>query len=149
MGDYIQVLALIVAGIILLWLGYSLFFGPMSPLYNKWNPWKKFENWGKDNKKGTPGEPQVCPICSTKLAKGEQVKTLAFPSLSGGSDRLMYIRGCITCLDRKKARRCPVCEKGLSLEDYLVCRMFERSKSRNHIHVLGCNHCKNMGKLAR
>jgi hypothetical protein len=147
MGDYIQVLALIVAGILLFWFGYSLFFGPMSPFYPGWFPWSK---WGKkENDKGTPGDPQVCPICSFKLDKGEKVKTLAFPSMSGGRDRMMYIRGCYTCLNNNVQRRCPVCGIELGLDDYLVARMFERSNTRNHIHVLGCNHCKNMGTLLR
>jgi len=147
MGDYIQVLALIVAGIILFWFGYSLFLGPLSPFYPGWFPWTK---WGKKaSDKGVPGDPQVCPICSMKLDRGEQVKTLAFPSLSGGRDRLMYIRGCFTCLNRKVQRRCPICGLVLGLEDYLVCRMFERSTHRSHVHVLGCNHCKNTGTLAR
>jgi hypothetical protein len=147
MGDYIQLLALIIAGILLFWFGYKLFFGPGSPFYPGWLPWSK---WGKKKDyKGQPGDPQVCPICSMRLDKGDLVKSLAFPSLTGGSDRLMYIRGCFTCLERDVPRRCPICGLALGIEDYLVSRMFERSNSRNHIHVLGCNHCKNMGKLAR
>jgi hypothetical protein len=147
MGDYIQALALIIAGILLFWFGYSLFFGTLSPFYPGWFPWSK---WGKKkNYKGQPGDPQVCPICSMKLDRGELVKSLAFPSISGGSDRLMYIRGCFTCLERDVPRHCPVCGLELSLDDYLVSRMFERPNSRNHVHVLGCNRCKNMGTLAR
>ena len=147
MGDYIQILTLIVAGILLFWFGYSLFLGPWSPFYPGWFPWSK---WGKKaSDKGTPGDPQVCPICSMKLDRGELVKSLAFPSMSGGRDRLMYIRGCYTCLNTNIARRCPICGLELGFEDYLVCRMFERPNNRNHVHVLGCNHCKNMGTLAK
>jgi hypothetical protein len=147
MGDYIQVLALIVAGILLFWFGYSMFFGPLSPFYPGWFPWSK---WGKKaDYKGTPGDPQVCPICSSKLARGEHVKTLVFPSMSGGRDRLTYIKGCLTCLNNNVQRRCPVCGIELGLDDYLVSRMFERTNTRSHIHVFGCNHCKNMGTLAK
>jgi hypothetical protein len=148
MGDYLQILAITVIGIILLWTGYTLFFGPMSPFYPGWSLWR---NWGKKKKKDKegPGDPQVCPICSIRLDKGDLVKSLAFPSLTGGRDRLMYIRGCFTCLERDVPRRCPVCGLELSLEDYLVSRMFDRPNNRSHVHVLGCNHCKNMGKLMK
>jgi hypothetical protein len=147
MGDFIQILALIVAGILLFWFGYSLFLGSLSPFYPGRFPWTK---WGKKaSDRGEPGDPQVCPICSMKLDRGELVKSIAFPSLSGGRDRLMYIRGCYTCLNRNIPRRCPVCGLELGLDDYLVCRMFERLNNRSHVHVMGCNRCKNMGTLAR
>jgi len=147
MGDFLQVLTLIIAGVLLFWFGYSLFLGPLSPSYSGWFPWTK---WGKKaDDRGEPGDPQVCPVCSMKLERGESIKTLAFPSLSGGRDRLMYIRGCYSCLNKKVPRRCPVCGLELSIDDYLVCRMFERPNNRNHVHVMGCNRCKNMGTLAR
>jgi hypothetical protein len=147
MGDFVQVLALIVAGVLLFWFGYSLFFGPWSPFYPGWFPWSK---WGKKaSDRGVPGDPRVCPVCSYKLDRGENVKTFAFPSMSGGKDRLMYIRGCHTCLNNNVSRRCPVCGIELGLDDYLVSRMYERPNTRNHIHVIGCNHCKNTGMLAK
>jgi len=147
MGDYIQVLVLIIIGIILFWFGYSLFFGPRSPFYPGWYPWSK---WGKKpDGKGSPGDPQVCPVCSMRLDKGDLVKSLAFPYASGAKDRLMYIRGCFTCLEKDVPRRCPVCGLELSMEDYLVARIFDRPHNRSHVHVLGCNHCKNMGKLMK
>jgi hypothetical protein len=149
MGEYIKILVLIVAGIILLWFCYSLLLGPKSLFHSGWFPWKKLKKKKKTDYKGKPGDPQVCPICSMKLEKGELVKSLAFPPKTGGKDRLMYIRGCFTCLERSVPRRCPVCGLELSLEDYLVSRMFERANNRNHVHVLGCNHCKNMGTLIR
>jgi len=147
MGDLIKTLALIIAGILLFWFCYSLFFGSKSPFSSGWFSFRK--NKKKKNQKGEPGDPQVCPICSMKLDRGDLVKSLAFPSMTGGKDRLMYIRGCFTCLNTNVPRRCPVCGVELSLEDYLVARMFERPNNRNHVHVLGCNHCKNMGTLIR
>jgi hypothetical protein len=148
MGDFVQVLLLVITGILLFWFGYSIFFGPNSPFYPGWYPWSK---WGKKkpNGKGMPGDPQVCPVCSHKLDKGELVKSVAFPAATGGKDRLIYIRGCFVCLVRGVPRRCPVCGQDLSLEDYLVARMFDRPKKRSHVHVLGCNHCKNMGKMLK
>jgi len=137
MGVYIQILSLVIVGIVLLWLGYSIFLGPISPFYPHWLPWGK-----KKTAKGQPGDPQVCPLCSMKLLKGDLVKTLAYPSISGGRDRLMYIRGCISCLENDLPRRCPICGVPLSTDDYLVSRMFERRHQKNHVHVLGCNHCR-------
>ena len=147
MGSYIQVFILILAGIVLLWFGYSLFFSSISPFYPgglSWKSWKK-----KGDNKGVVGDPQVCPVCSIKLVKGEVVKSIAFPSISGGRDRLMYISGCFSCLNNRLPRRCPVCGSNLGIRDYLISRMFERSNRRNHVHVLGCNQCRKMGNLAR
>jgi len=138
MGDFIQILALVIAGIVLLWIGYSLFFGKASPFY----PY--FFKKKQENLRGKPGDPQVCPICSMKLVKGDLVKSFAFPS-GGGTDRLMYIKGCFSCLEHDIPRRCPVCGKSMTLEDYLIARMFERPNRKNHIHVLGCNHCRGTG----
>jgi len=146
-GIFIQTFGLVLCGIALLWFGYMIFLSPLSPFYPGGFPWRKW--WKKKNVIGTPGDPQVCPICSIKLDRGELVKTVAFPSLSGGRDRLMYIRGCFTCMERDVPRRCPVCGTEMGLDDYLICRMFERNSGRNHVHVLGCNHCKKTGTLAR
>jgi len=146
LGIFVQTLALVVSGIVLLWFGYTLFFSPISPFY----PGGLFSGWGKKkNIRGEPGDPQVCPICSYRLDRGDLVKSLAFPSMTGGKDRLMYIRGCFTCLEKDVPRRCPVCGEDLSVNDYLISRMFERPNRRNHVHVVGCNHCKRMGALVR
>jgi len=145
MGAYIQILALVVAAIILLWLGYSLFLGPLSPFHSGWLPWKNRKK--NENNKGEPGDPQVCPLCSVKLYRGELVKSMAFPSITGGKDRLMYIRGCFSCLENNLPRKCPVCGNALNISDYLISRMFERPNNRNHVHVLGCNQCRKRGIL--
>jgi hypothetical protein len=136
MGDYIQILLLVVVGIILLWIGYCIFFGKMSPFY----PFFFLKK--NKNLRGKPGDPQVCPICSMRLTKGELVQSMAFPSFSGSKDRIMHIRGCSSCLENDIPRRCPVCKRILSVTDYLIARLFERSNRKNHIHVLGCNYCR-------
>jgi hypothetical protein len=153
MGTFIQILALIIAGIILLWVGYTIFLSPLSPFYKK----RILQKNSKKNAQGTPGEPQVCPVCLTKLYKGELVKSVAFPSISGGRDRLMHIRGCVTCLkteeeqigqniqSSKILRKCPICKSNLSMDDFLISRMFERVGRNNHVHVLGCNTCRPVG----
>jgi uncharacterized protein YbaR (Trm112 family) len=151
MGAYLQILALIIIGIVLLWFGYIIFFGSFSPM--------KFDKQGKQKKNpfkhtskppsGEPGDGQVCPVCSTRLDMGELVKSHAFPSITGGKDRLMYIQGCTFCLEENMRRRCPVCKGDLDYEDYLISRMFDRPMKRKHVHVLGCNHCKTKLKPAK
>ena len=138
MREYFQILLFIITGVLLLWIGYSLLIGRMSPFYPfgfGWIRWKK-------PKKGIIGFPQVCPLCSIKLLKGQRLKSEAFPSANGGIYRLMYIHGCKSCLEAGLPRRCPICGIDLNVKDFLVARMFERSRRKNHVHVLGCNHCK-------
>ena len=138
MGNFIYVLSLVTIGVALLWFGYALIIGKiLGRLNNKVNPGRQEKNRGN-----SPGDPQVCPICSSKLIKGDFVKTLAFPSLTGGKDRFMHIRGCMYCLEGNFERRCPVCHKTLGNNDILLARMFERTFRRSHVHVLGCSLCK-------
>ena len=145
MDLFFQIFSLVVAGIILLWIGYSLLIGKLSPFYPGWFPWGKWKKKA-ESYKGTPGDPQVCPVCSTKMFRGRLVKTVAFPSVTGGADRLMYIRGCKSCLEHDLPRKCPICGISLYPEDHLVARMYERPRQLNHVHVLGCNHCRKTGK---
>ena len=139
MGDTLQTLLFVIVGIILLYIGYSLFFGKKSPFYLGFGLKKK-----KDDFRGKPGDPMVCPVCSLKLEKGDLVKTIAFPAAKS-SDRLMYIRGCPVCIEGSIPRKCPVCKAKMTAADYLVSRMFERRSRKNHIHVIGCSHCKKLG----
>ena len=143
MGKYIQVLALITIGVMLLWFGYTLLIGQFAGIRLSWLK-RKQEKTGRT---GSPGDPQVCPVCSVRLNKGYLVKSHAFPSLTGGRDRLMHIRGCVYCMNGERERRCPVCGSTLAHNDILIARMFERSPQRNHVHVLGCSQCKRVGKL--
>ncbi|MCL2758691.1 MAG: hypothetical protein FWD22_00545 [Treponema sp.] len=136
MGDILYLLLLTICGIILVWIGSFLFFGPVSPIY-------PFLPWSKKNKKfkGRPGDAKVCPVCSIIMVKGDLVKTIAFPS-AGSIDRLMYIKGCYSCIENDLPRKCPICGAKMSLDDFLVARFFERPYEKNHVHVLGCNQCK-------
>jgi hypothetical protein len=137
MEKYIHIFLLIICGIVLLWFGHFLFFGKPS-LFYPGLPWSK-----KKKFRGTPGEPQVCPVCSILMSKGDLLKTAVFPPKNPDSiDRTMHIKGCHSCLNNGVPRRCPVCKADLSVDDFLVARMFERPFSKNHVHVLGCNHCR-------
>ena len=139
MGQYIQALFLVVIAVILLWFGYTLFFSIGAPDSGYRSERKK--RGLRPRELSFPGAPQTCPVCSAKLNDGELVKSLAFPSLNGGKDRLMYIKGCIYCLNGEQSRICPVCGNNLQEEEILICRMFERP-NRPHVHVLGCSRCR-------
>ena len=141
MGDYLQILALVTIGSALLWFGYSLFFGPFGPFHLARLGGFRRKRRCK-SKSGKPGDPQVCPVCAAVLRRGELVSSHAYPSISGGRDRLMHIQGCYYCLAKERPRRCPVCRSNLRDSDYLISRMFERPRHRNHVHVLGCSRCK-------
>ncbi|MCL2878666.1 MAG: hypothetical protein FWF29_00340 [Treponema sp.] len=148
---YIEILIFIIIGIILLWFGFSLFIGQLTGIHRHWQKWQKTKRARQQH--GEPGDPQVCPVCSTKLGKGYLVKSQAFPSLNGGQDRLMYIRGCIYCINGDLPRVCPVCGMALTQNDFLIARMFERpdlpggAHQKNHVHVNGCSRCKRLGGL--
>ncbi|MDR3166847.1 MAG: hypothetical protein LBT93_02800 [Treponema sp.] len=138
MGVYIQAFFFVMISLFLLWFGYTLFFR----LGNKSSA-RTGEKRGAMTKTvstGVPGSPQTCPVCSARLEKGESVKSTAFPSFTG-KDRMMYIRGCLYCLDGGRDRCCPVCGTLLHHDEILIARMFERP-GRSHVHVLGCSRCR-------
>ena len=141
MQGLVQIFAFIIIGVVLVWFGYNLFFG----LGTKNRRANRFEKVSMQEQSGkgsaTPGEPQVCPICSSKL-DGDLVRTLAYPSITGGKDRLMHIRGCMYCIEGNFERYCPVCSAPLAVNEVLVARMFDRPHHRPHVHVLGCIYCR-------
>ena len=144
MGSYIQILVFVTMGVALLWFGYTLVIGQLAGIRLHWlnRPKRRPPRRGT----GEPGEPQVCPVCSARLEKGQLVKSHAFPSLTGGRDRFMHIRGCVFCLEGGRQRICPVCGAALGYKDILIARMFERPRRRSHVHVLGCSRCRKVGK---
>ena len=139
MKDILEVFIFVVIGIFLLWFGYTLFFA-MGPGGGKRLRRRNIKPRGE----GVPGDPQTCPVCSGKLQGGELVSSLAFPSLNGGKDRFMHIRGCIFCLRGDRERLCPVCGAILEGDEILICRLFDRGLRRSHVHVLGCSQCKSL-----
>jgi hypothetical protein len=138
MENFIRILACILIGTVLLWFGYTLFrwAGTRMPAGGLRRRRRR-----KAPAESYPGAPQTCPVCSAKLAPKELVKSSAFPSLTGGKDRLMHIRGCVYCLNGERERVCPVCGAHLEAKDILIARIFERPR-RAHVHVLGCNKCR-------
>jgi len=136
MSGIIQILIYIIIGVVLFWFGYNLFFGHRSPFY-PYLPWNK-----KRIIMNKPGDPQTCPVCTMKMVKGDLVKTIAYAGSSQSKDRIVHIKGCVSCLEKNLPRRCPICRAKLSVSDYLISRMFERNYQKNHIHILGCNKCR-------
>jgi len=137
MVSNLQLLLWVIVGIICLWFGYYLFFGPLSPFYPSlpWSKQKKF--------KGNPGEAKVCPVCTMLMLKGDLLKTVVFPPKRPEDlDRIMHIKGCFSCLNNNVPRRCPICKAKLTVKDFLVARMFKRKTGKDHVHVLGCNRCR-------
>ena len=141
MGQFFQVLVFLVIGVVLLWFGYTLFFTVGIPAWGGL-AFRKRRNSFKPRGTGMPGDPQTCPVCSAKLIEGELVSSAAFPSLNGGKDRFMHIRGCVYCLHGDRDRVCPVCGLVLRDEEILISRLFERPGRRAHVHVLGCTKCR-------
>ena len=123
----------------MLWFGYTLFFSIGIPGFSRFGLRKK------KRKTGTPGDPQICPVCSAKLMEGELVSSAAFPSLNGGKDRFMHIKGCLYCLRGDRDRVCPVCGIILKGKEILIARLFERPGRKSHVHVLGCSRCRRAG----
>ena len=139
MRQFFEVLFFLIVGTALLWFGYTLFFSTSVPALGGY--FRRRRNL-RPRSEGMPGAPQTCPVCSAKLSDGELVSSEAFPSLNGGKDRLMHIRGCIYCLRGDRDRVCPVCGIALKENEILISRLFERRGRRSHVHVIGCSRCK-------
>ena len=142
MKQFFEVLIFIITGTALLWFGYTLFFSIGIP---GWISLPRRQR--KPRKTGMPGEPHICPVCSAKLKEGELVNSAAFPSLNGGKDRFMHIRGCLYCLRGNRDRVCPVCGVVLKENEILISRLFERPGRKSHVHVLGCTKCRRAGRM--
>jgi len=146
MKQFFEVLVFAFIGVILLWFGYTLFFTLGIPVFGGLGRKGSRRRSLKPSGESTPGDPQTCPVCSAKLRPGELVSSSAFPSINGGKDRFMHIRGCIYCLQEfGRERICPVCGTILRTNEILISRLYERPGKRSHVHVIGCTRCKGPG----
>ena len=95
--------------------------------------------WRKGRKSEEKTRP--CPLCGSRLKKGERVRTVVLP---GKADTLAEVYGCKYCFcERPTAVRiCPVCLKPVPKDGYVIGRMF---RERRHLHVLGCTQCRMRG----
>jgi len=170
MDSNLKLLLYIIIGLLLMWVGYKLYF----TFFKKENMKKqglkspngapgsgaKSGSGGASGSDGAPGSGakpplkknkdtedsgglMLCPICLFKMDNSEMIKTTAFPPMTPDSkDRLMHIHGCVYCMGGKRERICPVCGKTISVKDFLIARIFDRSVRRSHVHVLGCTQCR-------
>ena len=147
MKQLIEVFLFLLIGVVLLWFGYTLFVTVGIPSFGRGlfsGGFGRKRRAPKPRAESRPGEPQTCPVCSAKLSGGELVSSVAFPSLNGGKDRFMHIRGCLYCIGGDRDRVCPVCGALLRGNEILICRLFERPGYRSHVHVLGCTGCRGL-----
>ena len=150
MIQFLVILTFVIIGVALLWLGLTLFNRFNSTNRGQGSKEIQVNNDGqqevpkpKAKVSSGDGDPnRTCPVCSSKLSKGELVNSAAFPSTNGGEDRVMHIRGCVYCLSGDCKRVCPVCGAVLEKNEILIARLYERVGRRTHIHVIGCTRCK-------
>ena len=152
MREFLEILIFATMGVFLLWFGYTLFFGiglagsSAGRSSGSWGWAFRRNRSPKPSSERSPGDPQTCPVCSAKLDNTDLVSSLAFPSLNGGKDRFMHIKGCMYCLVGDRQRVCPVCLVYLQGDDILISRLFERLGRKPHVHVLGCTSCRGRGR---
>jgi len=124
------VLALVVAGLLLLVLGRRKPPRPETVVAPATPP-------------GPSGPKQPCPLCGSVLAVGERVHSVVYATTT---DKLMEISGCPHCRPPATLKRlCPVCKKELRPNDVVTARVFERkgeTGAKTHVHVLGCPRCR-------
>ena len=167
MDSNLKLLLFIIIGLLLMWIGYKLFFtffknkGDDQDLKSSDGASGSGAKSGSGGASGSIGAPgsgakppkykgtedsgglMICPLCLFRMDNSEMIKTTAFPPMTpDAKDRLMHIHGCVYCMDGKRERICPVCGKAISVKDFLVARIFDRSIRRSHVHVLGCTQCR-------
>lgn len=85
-----------------------------------------------------------CPLCNTPLLKGENLVSKVYRPMNV-NDQLCTIYGCPHCYPKCKpniTRTCPVCHKTVGQENYLISRLFNKTKSgKKHIIINGCGNC--------
>ena len=96
---------------------------------------------GRIPRRSAVGASRTCPVCGSPLEPGERVHSKVF---APKGDRIMHIYGCPRCWPSNAVhvRACPVCEREVPREGYLVARLFERPGGAKHVHVLGCSGCR-------
>ena len=126
-------------GAILLWLFWLLMYRPIAERKERQSPRFVRDSTPEVREKGVGV--RKCPVCGESLAPGAMVKSKVFQRKGG--DQMMQVFGCPYCWpDNTEYRRiCPVCEKVIPRNGYLVARYFSSPK-RRHVHVLGCSGCR-------
>ncbi|HEB11287.1 MAG TPA: hypothetical protein ENI06_08760 [Spirochaetales bacterium] len=83
---------------------------------------------------------QPCPLCGSLLARGDRIRSIAYP---GRGEKIVHILGCPKCYPEndKIKRTCPVCRNILPPSGFMIGRMWE-TQGKKHLHVTGCSMCK-------
>jgi hypothetical protein len=84
-----------------------------------------------------------CPLCSTPLAKNEDMFSRIYRPMNT-PDQRMTVHGCPHCYPRPEPgvkRVCPVCGKEVPLEGELIARLFNRTEGKKHVMITGCSVC--------
>ncbi|WP_407427144.1 hypothetical protein [Treponema sp.] len=84
-----------------------------------------------------------CPLCSTPLAKNEDMFSRIYRPMTT-HDQRMTVHGCPHCYPRPEPgvkRMCPVCGKEVPLEGELIARLFNRTEGKKHVMITGCTVC--------
>lgn len=139
MNDLVFAALLASIGAFLLWLFWALVYSPYAARKERASPRFVPDARGELREKGVGA--RSCPVCGERLGPGALVKSKVYKS--SGSDKVMYIYGCPYCWPENSEYRrvCPVCEKVVPRDGYLLARYFERPE-RRHVHVLGCSGCR-------
>lgn len=86
-----------------------------------------------------------CPVCRTNLLPNEQIISRVYNTESKTNQRCTIV-GCPYCFPHVQAgitRKCPVCNKKISQEGYLIAHLFIHPNKKNHVHIVGCTECHN------
>jgi len=143
MRQLLEILIFIPIGILLIWFGYTLFFTIGIPALGEFGR-KGFRRKAALDESAA-GNHKTCPVCSSRLRRGEQVSSEAFPAVKGSKERFMHIKGCVHCLQGDCERVCPVCGIFLKDDEILIARLYDRPGRRSHVLVIGCTKCKGPG----
>jgi len=84
-----------------------------------------------------------CPLCSTPLAKNEDMFSRIYRPMTT-ADQRMTVHGCPHCYPRPEPgvkRNCPVCGREVPLDGELIARLFNRTEGKKHVLVTGCSEC--------
>ena len=84
-----------------------------------------------------------CPLCSTPLAKNEDMFSRIYRPMNT-PDQRMTVHGCPHCYPHPEPgvrRTCPVCGKEVPLEGELIARLFNRTEGKKHVMITGCSVC--------
>ena len=85
-----------------------------------------------------------CPVCQSGLFKGENIISKVYRPRNVPV-QLCTISGCPHCYPGTEPgvrRTCPVCHANLAADEALTARLFNKSTSKSHVHILGCPHCR-------